>query len=122
MRAAAAYKIPFLPLPVTASAGYRRTGEAFAPTFRSTEPMKPKRSPRFTVISSEFKATRPPNTRVNPVVWMAGMGGADGVCGAVEGETVFMASKHYGMGTIHRNRVFFDPRRGVNRFNGGTGA
>ena len=41
MRAAAAYKIPFLPLPVTASAGYRRTGEAFAPTFRSTEKGNP---------------------------------------------------------------------------------
>jgi hypothetical protein len=35
MRAAAAYKIPFLPLPVTASAGYRRTGLDFNPTFRS---------------------------------------------------------------------------------------
>jgi len=35
MRAAAAYRIPFLPLPVTASAGYRRTGQEFHPTFRS---------------------------------------------------------------------------------------
>ncbi|HAI86615.1 MAG TPA: hypothetical protein DCL63_06445 [Firmicutes bacterium] len=35
IRAAAAYKIPFLPLDVTASAGYRRTGAAFDPTYRS---------------------------------------------------------------------------------------
>jgi hypothetical protein len=41
MRAAAAYRIPFLPLDVTASAGYRRTGTEFAPTFRSTEKGNP---------------------------------------------------------------------------------
>ncbi|MGI6131569.1 MAG: hypothetical protein ACOYES_06830 [Bacillota bacterium] len=41
MRAAAAYKIPFLPLPVTASAGYRRTGQEFSPTLRSTEKGNP---------------------------------------------------------------------------------
>ncbi len=41
MRAGAAYKIPFLPLDVTASAGYRRTGAAFKPTYRSQETGNP---------------------------------------------------------------------------------
>lgn len=44
MRAAAAYRIPFLPLDVTASAGYRRTGDEFKPTYGakdSDDPLQP---------------------------------------------------------------------------------
>ena len=44
MRAAAAYRIPLLPLPVTASAGYRRTGSAFNPLYGAKDeddPIKP---------------------------------------------------------------------------------
>ena len=41
MRAAAAYRIPFLPLDVTASAGYRRTGSAFNPIYGAKDEDNP---------------------------------------------------------------------------------